>query len=206
MRTARTQIDQALAMLGGPSFDPARPYEHPSVVRARKDLDEAELRLGYTEIHAPVAGFINRRSVNPGDHVQAGQGLLAIQPLDEVYIEANFKETQVADLTIGQAVAISVDAYPGRVVRGRVSGFAPATGAASSMLPPENATGNFVKVVQRIPVRIDLVEPNPRETPLLVGMSVEPEVDIEARPDGPDAGSRLRSGTTSRSSSQEGLR
>ncbi len=103
----------------------------------------------------------------------------SIQPLDEVYIEANFKETQVADLTIGQAVAISVDAYPGRVVRGRVSGFAPATGAASSMLPPENATGNFVKVVQRIPVRIDLVEPNPRETPLLVGMSVEPEVDIK---------------------------
>ncbi len=81
---------------------------------------------------------------------------------------------------------------PGGSSAGRVSGFAPATGAASSMLPPENATGNFVKVVQRIPVRIDLTEPNPREAPLLVGMSVVPEVDIKAQPDGPDAGSRLR--------------
>ena len=205
VRSAQTQVDQTIAMLGGLSFNPARPYEHPSVVRARKELDEAELKLSYSEIRAPVSGFINRRSVNPGDHVQAGQGLLSIQPLDQVYIEANFKETQLADLTIGQEVAISVDAYAGRVVRGRVSGFAPATGAASSMLPPENATGNFVKVVQRIPVRIDLTEPNPREAPLLVGMSVEPEVDIKTRPHGPDAGSRLR-GSASRSTQQEAHR
>ena len=98
------------------------------MVKAQKELDDAELRLSYTEIRAPVSGFVNRRAVNPGDHVQAGQGLLSIQPLDEVYIEANFKETQLADLTIGQPVEISVDAYPGRVFRGRVSGFAPATG------------------------------------------------------------------------------
>ena len=143
--------------------------------------------------------------MNPGDHVQAGQGLLSIQPLDQIYIEANFKETQLADLKIGQEVAISVDAYPGRVVRGRVSGFAPATGAASSMLPPENATGNFVKVVQRIPVRIDLTEPNPREAPLLVGMSVEPEVDIQTQPHGPDAGGRLH-GSAGRASKQEAHR
>ncbi len=202
VRSAQTQVDQTIAMLGGPSFDPVRPYEHPSVVRARKNLDEAELKLSYTEIRAPVSGFVNRRSVNPGDHVQGGQGLMSIQPLDEVYIEANFKETQVSDLTIGQPVAISVDAYPGRVVRGRVSGFAPATGAASSMLPPENATGNFVKVVQRIPVRIDLVEPNPREAPLLVGMSVVPEVDVKIPPDSPKASSRLR-GPAGRSSRQQ---
>jgi membrane fusion protein, multidrug efflux system len=202
VRSARAQVDQTIAMLGGRSFDPARPYEHPAVVRARKDLDEAELRLGYSEIRAPVSGYINRRSVNPGDHVQAGQGLMSIQPLDEIYIEANFKETQLADLTIGQSVAISVDAYSGRIVRGRVSGFAPATGAVSSMLPPENATGNFVKVVQRIPVRIDLAEPNPRQAPLLVGMSVEPEVDIKTPPAGPDAGSRLR-GASGRSSRQQ---
>ncbi|MGZ3394061.1 MAG: HlyD family secretion protein [Isosphaeraceae bacterium] len=202
VRSAQTQVDQTIAMLGGPSFDPVRPYEHPSVVRARKNLDEAELKLSYTEIRAPVSGFVNRRSVNPGDHVQGGQGLMSIQPLDEVYIEANFKETQVSDLTIGQPVAISVDAYPGRVVRGRVSGFAPATGAASSMLPPENATGNFVKVVQRIPVRIDLVEPNPREAPLLVGMSVVPEVDVRIPPDSPNASSRLR-GPAGRSSKQQ---
>jgi membrane fusion protein, multidrug efflux system len=192
VRSAQTQIDQALAMLGGPSFDPARPYEHPAVVRAQKDLEDAELKLSYSEIRAPVSGFVNRRAVNPGDHVQAGQGLLSIQPLDAIYIEANFKETQLADLTIGQEVEIAVDAYAGRIVHGRVSGFAPSTGAASSMLPPENATGNFVKVVQRIPVRIDLTEPNPREAPLLVGMSVEPEVDIKTPPSGPNAGSRLR--------------
>ncbi len=203
VRSAQTQIDQALAMLGGPSFDPARPYEHPAVVRAQKDLDDAELKLGYSEIRAPVSGFVNRRSVNPGDHVQAGQGLLSIQPLDAIYIEANFKETQLADLTIGQEVEIAVDAYAGRVVQGRVSGFAPATGAASSMLPPENATGNFVKVVQRIPVRIDLTEPNPREAPLLVGMSVEPQVDIKTPPTGPDAGSRLRGVAGRSSQSQE---
>jgi membrane fusion protein (multidrug efflux system) len=193
VKAARAQLDQAVAMLGGPSFDPSRPYEHPAVVKAQKELDDAQLRLGYTEVRAPVSGFVNRRSVNPGDAVQIGQGLLSIQPLEAVYIVANFKETQIADLTIGQPVEVEVDAYPGRTFRGRVSGFAPATGAASSMLPPENATGNFVKVVQRIPVRIDLVDPNPRDTPLLVGMSVVPLVDIKARPDGTDAGARLRS-------------
>ncbi len=192
VRAARAQLDQAVAMLGGPAFDPNRPYEHPTVAKAQKELADAELRLGYTEIRAPVSGFVNRRAVNPGDAVQAGQGLLSIQPLDQVYIVANFKETQIADLAIGQPVEVEVDAYPYRVFRGRVSGFAPATGASSSMLPPENATGNFVKVVQRIPVRIDLVDPNSRETPFLVGMSVVPSVDIKARPDGPDAGSRLR--------------
>jgi membrane fusion protein (multidrug efflux system) len=192
VRAARAQLDQAIAMLGGPSFDPARSYEHPSVVKAQKELADAELRLGYTEIRAPISGFVNRRAVNPGDAVQAGQGLLAIQPLDDVYVVANFKETQVSDLAIGQPAEIEVDAYPGRVFRGRVSGFAPATGAASSMLPPENATGNFVKVVQRIPVRIDLIDPNPRETPMLVGMSVVPVVDVKATPMGVDAGGRLR--------------
>ena len=136
---------------------------------------------------------MNRRAVNPGDNVQAGQGLMSIQPLDQVYIVANFKETQLADLEIGRPVEISVDAYPSRVFHGRVSGFAPATGAASSMLPPENATGNFVKVVQRVPVRIDLTEPNPPDAPLFVGMSVVPEVDIKAEPAGPDAGQRFRS-------------
>jgi membrane fusion protein, multidrug efflux system len=202
VRAAQAVLDQAIAMLGGPSYIPAKPYEHPSVSRAQKELDEAELRLSYTEIRAPISGFVNRRAVNPGDTVQAGQGLLSIQPLDQVYIVANFKETQLADLQIGRPVEIAVDAYPSRVFRGRVSGFAPATGAASSILPPENATGNFVKVVQRVPVRIDLTEPNPREAPLLVGMSVVPEVDVKTEPAGPDAGRRLR-GLAQRSTVQE---
>ena len=120
--------------------------------------------------------------------------MVSIQPLDQVYIVANFKETQLADLEIGRPVEILVDAYPNRVFHGRVAGFAPATGAASSMLPPENATGNFVKVVQRFAgAEIDYDQPNPRDTPLFVGMSVVPEVDIKAQPAGPDAGQRLRS-------------
>ncbi len=193
VRSAKAKVDETLASLGGPSFDASRPHDHPPVMRVQKELDEAELRLSYTEIRAPISGFLNRRAVNPGDHVQAGQALFAIQPLESVYIVANFKETQLADLQIGQPVEIYVDAYPKRPMRGRISGFAPATGAASSLLPPENATGNFVKVVQRLPVRIDLVEPNPRDTPLFVGMSVIPAVSLEGKPTGPDAGERLRS-------------
>ncbi len=192
VRSAQARVEQSLAVLGSSAFDPSRPHEHPSVLQARKALEQAEHELGYTEIRAPVAGYVNRRGVNPGDNVLAGQALLAILPLEQVYIVANFKETQLGDLTIGMPVTIHVDAYPGRSVRGRVSGFAPATGSASSMLPPENATGNFVKVVQRLPVRIDLVEPNPEETPLMVGMSVVPEVDLKGKADGPDAGRRLR--------------
>ena len=141
-----------------------------------------------------MTGYVNRRSVNPGDHVQAGQALLVIQPLDGVYIVANFKETQLADLKIGQPVDLYVDAYSNHVFHGRVSGFAPATGAASSLLPAENATGNFVKVVQRLAVRIDLTEPNPPQTPLFVGLSVIPEVSVVDPPSGTDAGHRLRSG------------
>ena len=92
--------------------------EHPSVVKLRKELEEAELKLSYTEIRAPVSGVINRKSVNPGDHVQAGQALMAIQPLDSVYIVANFKENQLGDIVIGQGVKIYVDAYPGASAQG----------------------------------------------------------------------------------------
>ncbi len=193
VRTAKARYEQARAALGGQAFDPSRLYDHPTIREARKELEDAELKLSYTEIRAPVTGFVNRRSVNPGDHVQAGQALLVLQPLNNIYIVANFKETQLADLRIGQPVDLYVDAYANRVFHGRVSGFAPATGAASSLLPAENATGNFVKVVQRLAVRIDLTEPNPPETPLLVGLSVVPEVDLDVRPTGPDAGLRLRS-------------
>jgi membrane fusion protein (multidrug efflux system) len=193
VRVAQGKLDQTLASLGGASFEPSRLYTHPSIVMLQKEVEEAELNLSYTEIRAPVSGFVNRKSVNPGDHVQATQALMSIQPLDNVYIVANFKETQLGDIVIGQPVEIMVDAYPNHRLKGRVSGFAAATGAASSLLPAENATGNFVKVVQRVPVRIDLVEPNPRKTPLFVGMSVVPEVAIKEEPTGPDAGGRLRS-------------
>ncbi|MHB8873536.1 MAG: HlyD family secretion protein [Myxococcaceae bacterium] len=203
VRAAQAKIDQALAALGGPSFDPAKRYEHPSVVLAQKELEQAELQLSYTEIRAPVSGFVDRKSVNPGDHVQAGQGLMRIQPLDGVYIMANFREIQLADIRIGQPVEIHVDAYGDRIFKGRVSGFAPATGASSSLLPAENATGNFVKVVQRLPVRIDLTEPNSPETPLYVGLSVIPKVDFKVEPSGTDAGKRLRSLASASSPGEE---
>ena len=117
---------------------------------------------------------------------------MALRPLEDVWIEANFKETQIADLQIGQSVEIHADAYPRRVYRGRISGFSAGTGAATALLPPENATGNFVKVVQRLPVRIDLVDGNPADAPLFVGLSVEPFVKITEPPTGPFAGQKLQ--------------
>jgi membrane fusion protein (multidrug efflux system) len=192
VKAAQARVQQAQAALGGPAFDPAKPYDNPTVVQAQKELEQAELQLGYTTLKAPVAGFVARRAVSPGNHVQPGQNLLAVRPLQDVWIDANFKETQLDALRIGQPVDLYVDAYPGRVFHGRVAGFSAGTGAAMSMLPPENATGNFVKVVQRLPVRIELTEPNPPQTPLFVGLSVVPEVDTRAEPSGPFAGQRLR--------------
>jgi membrane fusion protein (multidrug efflux system) len=194
VQVAQARVRQARAALGGDAFDPSKPYEHPAVVQARAELEEAELQRRYAEVRAPISGYVNRRAVNPGTHVQAGQTLLAIRPLqdrEQVWVEANFKETQLDRLRIGLPVELYVDAYPGRVFHGRVAGLSPGTGAAMSLLPPENATGNFVKVVQRLPVRIELTEPVPEETPLLVGLSVVPEVDLRAAPTGPNAGQRL---------------
>lgn len=160
--------------------------------QARRALDQAELDLRDTKIHAVVAGFVNRRIANPGNRVLAGQGLMDTRPLDGVWIDANFKETQITSLRIGQAVDIYADAYPGRVYRGRVAGFSAGTGASTALLPPENATGNFVKVVQRLTVRIDLVDGNPREAPLFIGLSVEPIVQINDPATGPFAGLMLQ--------------
>jgi membrane fusion protein, multidrug efflux system len=193
VKAAQAQVDAAMAALGGKNFDRADPDVQPEIVQAQKALDEAKLQLGYTEIVAPISGYIGRRSVNPGNLVTVGQPLLSIRPLADVWIEANFKETQLADLRIGQKVDIFVDAYPDKTFHGRVAGFSAGTGAVNSLLPPENATGNFVKVVQRLPVRIELTEPNPSDTPLFAGLSVDPEVDIRSQPDGPDAGRRLLS-------------
>lgn len=162
------------------------------VSQARAALETAELNLGYTEIKAPFDGFVTKRTVNPGDYATVGQNLLAVQSLRDVWVDANFKETALNDLRIGMPVDIYVDAYPGKVFSGRVAGFSPATGSRLALLPPENATGNFVKVVQRLPVRIVFNRPLPTETPLFVGLSVEPEVRWKAAPSGPHAGQRLR--------------
>ncbi len=152
----------------------------------------ARLNLSYCEIRADIDGFISNRSVNPGDRVASGQRLLAIRAFDDTWIDCNFKETQLEPIRIGQPVDLTLDAYPGKVFRGRVSGFSPGTGSSTALLPAENATGNFVKIVQRLPVRVDLVGGNPPDTPLFCGLSVVPSIRIYDRPAGPNAGQRLR--------------
>ncbi len=143
-------------------------------------LQKAERDLSFTVLRAPFNGVIGNRAVQTGDYVQPGQRLASLVPLDAVYIDANFKETQLAELKPGQPVDIEVDAVPGHVFHGHVVSFAPASGSVFSLLPPDNATGNFTKVVQRIPVRIR-VDRNPDEQDLLrPGMSVVVSVNTKA--------------------------
>jgi membrane fusion protein (multidrug efflux system) len=160
---------------------------------AKRDLDQAELDLRYCDVVAEIDGVITRRNVNPGDNVQVGQSLMAIRSLDEIWVDANFKETQLGDLRIGQPVDLYVDMYGDRhVFKGRISGFTMGTGSTLALLPPENATGNFVKVVQRLPVRIDLENYDSDKSPLFIGTSVVPYVYFNKPPTGPDAGKFLQ--------------
>ena len=164
-----------------------------ALMQAERDLDQAKLNLRYCTIVAEIDGVITRRNVNPGNNVQAGQSLMAIRSLRDTWIDANFKETQLRNLRIGQRVAIEADMYGSRhTFEGRISGFTFGTGSTLALLPPQNATGNFVKVVQRLPVRIDLVNYDPDKVPLFVGLSVTPAVDLSSKPTGPNAGKFLQ--------------
>jgi membrane fusion protein (multidrug efflux system) len=138
-------------------------------------LDRAERDLSFTVVRAPFDGVVGHKGVQNGDYVQTGTRLLSLVPLDSVYIEANFKETQVGRLRPGQVVTIKPDAFS-RSIEGHVDSVAPASGAEFSMLPPENATGNFTKIVQRIPVRISVPTEVAEEGLLRAGLSVEVEV------------------------------
>jgi membrane fusion protein, multidrug efflux system len=146
-----------------------------AVKQAQADLDQALLNYGYTRITAPMNGVIGKKSVEPGQRVQPGESLLAVVPLDDVWVTANFKEDQLRRMRPGQPVDIHVDAL-GRTFKGYVDGLGSASGERFSLLPPENATGNYVKVVQRIPVRIDLAPGQNMDHRLVPGMSVEPTV------------------------------
>jgi membrane fusion protein (multidrug efflux system) len=149
------------------------------VDQARAALAQAKLNLSYCEIHAPVAGIITTKSVEDGQNVAIGQALMTLVDLDDVWITANFKETQLRHMQTGQGVTIHVDAY-GRDYDGKVTQIGGATGSVLSLFPPENATGNYVKVVQRIPVRVDLSKPEENKDHLLrPGMSVEPKVRVK---------------------------
>ena len=141
-------------------------------------LAQARLNLSYTTIFAPAAGIIGKKTVEVGQNVTPGQQLMALVALEDVWIIANFKETQLRRMQPGQRVRFSVDAYS-RLYRGRVTGIGGATGSRFSLLPPENATGNYVKVVQRIPVRIDLDPGENKDLHLRPGMSVDPKVYLE---------------------------
>jgi len=160
---------------------------------AEANLEQAELKLSYCAVVADIDGVITRRNVNPGDQVLAGQQLMALRSLTDIWVDANFKETQLAKLRIGQPVDLEVDMYGSRRhFRGRISGFTMGTGSTLALLPAENATGNFVKVVQRLPVRIDLEGYDPDKDTLFIGTSVVPYVYINKRPTGPNAGKFLQ--------------
>lgn len=146
-----------------------------AVQRAEANLQQAKLNLQYTTIKAPFAGVVSKRNAEPGQVVQAGQPLVSVVDLDDVYVTANFKETQLKNMKPGQAVEVDVDAY-GHSYHGRVTSIGGATGARFSLLPPENATGNYVKVVQRVPVRIDFDKGQDPNHLLRPGMSVVPTV------------------------------
>src|SRR5262245_54695831 len=172
---------------------PAVKQAEAKLATANRDLAVAELDLRYCDVVAEIDGVVTRRNVNPGNHVQVGQSLMAIRSLSEIWVDANFKETQLRDLRIGQPVELYVDMYGGRrVFNGRIAGFTMGTGSTLALLPPQNATGNFVKVVQRLPVRIELQGYDPDKTPLFIGTSVVPYVYINKPPTGPDAGKFLQ--------------
>jgi len=168
--TAQTVPEQIAAMKARAASAQAR------VEQAKASLAQAELNLEYTVIKAPTTGVAARKSVNRGQVVQQGQPLLAVVEVNDVWITANFKETQLTFMRPGQRAAIDVDAYGDKTLKGHVDSIAPATGARFSLLPPENATGNYVKVVQRVPVKIVLDAGQDPEHLLRPGMSVVPRV------------------------------
>jgi membrane fusion protein (multidrug efflux system) len=164
-----------------------------NLMQAQRDLDQAKLNLRYCNVVAEIDGVITRRNVNPGNNLQAGQSVMAIRSLRDIWVDANFKETQLRNLRIGQHVELELDMYGGKhIFEGRISGFTYGTGSTLALLPAQNATGNFVKVVQRLPVRIDILNYDPDKLPLFAGLSVTPTVDLRSPPTGPNAGQFLQ--------------
>jgi membrane fusion protein (multidrug efflux system) len=152
--------------------------QHPRVLAAAADYRAAWLAYQRREIVAPVAGTVARRNVQVGQKLNAGAPIMAIVPLDELWVDANFKESQLERLRIGQPVVLTADVYGSREFHGQVAGLAAGTGAAFSLLPAQNATGNWIKIVQRVPVRIKLDAAELRAAPLRVGLSMEATIDV----------------------------
>jgi membrane fusion protein (multidrug efflux system) len=148
---------------------------------ARAARDQSALQLSYTHITAPVSGVVSRKNVDLGQYLQAGQSTMAVVELDDTYVTANLKETSIANVRVGDPVEIDVDAYPGHPMRGKVESLSPATGAKFSLLPADNATGNFTKVVQHVPVRVRVDGPGDPLRPLRPGMSVQVTITTRTR-------------------------
>ena len=148
-------------------------------------LDLAKINLGYTRILAPVSGMVSERDVRDGQYVHAGSQVISVVPLDNVWVLANYKETQLTHVAIGQRAEIRVDTFPGVVITAIVDSIAPASGAQFSLLPPDNATGNFTKVVQRIPVKLRIAPDNPLSGKLRPGMSVIATILTDTKPPAP---------------------
>ena len=170
LQTADTAPQQVAATKARAAAAAAR------VMQLRAAVKQAELNLEYATVKAPTGGVVSRKTVEPGQVIQPGQPLMTIVSLDPVWITANFKETQLEDMRPEQRVTVKVDAYGGTTLTGKIESIAAATGARFSLLPPENATGNFVKVVQRVPVKIVLDEGQDAQRVLRPGMSVTPTV------------------------------
>jgi membrane fusion protein (multidrug efflux system) len=174
LRAAREELNAALAQTGG--IEASR---HPLVMRAATRVREAALALDRMQVTAPVSGVVARKGVQLGQRVAAGTPLLAIVQLDDVWVDANFKEVQLRRMRIGQRVELEADLYGDDIVyHGRIRGFSPGTGAAFALLPAQNASGNWIKIVQRVPVRIELDPKELAEHPLRVGLSMHVTVDL----------------------------
>jgi membrane fusion protein (multidrug efflux system) len=186
VRQAQARLAQANASVESAQTGPQQVrIQHSRAVAAvataeksRTALEQAQLNLSYTRIVAPVDGIVAKRSAQPGQYVSPGQQLMAVVPLDDIWVTANFKETQLEHMRPGNPVKIHVDAY-GRTYTGYVESLAGGTGAIFSLLPPENATGNYVKVVQRMPVRLRLDKGQDPDHQLRPGMSVVPDVNVK---------------------------
>ncbi|MGO9605925.1 MAG: efflux RND transporter periplasmic adaptor subunit [Candidatus Binataceae bacterium] len=175
---ATNQRDQARAALGQEVGKDHSRYDRPIVQQAEAALQAAKLDLDYTKIYAPFDGIVTHKTVHVGNRVQVGEPLLAVVPVRRLYVTANFKETQLTDVRVGQKAEVEADIYPGYTYHGHIDSISMGTGAAFSLLPPENATGNWVKVVQRVPVKIVFDQPIPEDKPLRLGLSVEVAIDI----------------------------
>jgi membrane fusion protein (multidrug efflux system) len=181
--TARLQSDRAALTAAHQRVEvlnTARVKAETQVTRLQAVEAQAQLNLSYTIIVAPIDGTVGARSLRVGQYVQAGTQLMAVVPLHAVYVVANYKETQLTNVAAGQPVEIEVDAFPGHVVKGHVESLSPASGLEFALLPPDNATGNFTKIVQRIPVKIAIEPTDALAGRLRAGMSVEPVIDTRS--------------------------